>query len=519
MPIEPLPPEHPGNRWLSRGIAFLVLSVVFYRSAQTSADPDIWGHVRFGLDMLDSGQLVPLHDPYSYLNEGHPWIDNEWLADLLVGFLFRWFGPASLILLKTTIAVATTGLLYARLCRAGFNALWGGILLLVGSYLILLAFTGVRMMIFTHLCFVLLLLILVSAETKPRWLWALPPLFALWVNLHPGVLAGVGCAGAWLITHLALLAWRDGVRAALFRWPGLGYSLTGVGILLATLVNPYGIDLPLLIVRDGFSARPEISEFAPIRMLSLEGLTFLILVVLSVTGWITTRGAFSLPLLITFASTVLTPLISTRHAPLFAVAALALALPNLAGVWQQWRQRRPADAPPHVGLAVIPWLGGVALIALALPHFRCIQIDPKDATAIPVRAVALLKDSGVQGKLVVFFDWGEYVIWHVGPGIQVSTDARRHSAYPHAVYLQNFQFQNGVGDWDALLDEGPADMVLISRRFPAFNLMRLKSDWSLAYEDDVAGLFVRHGSPLRKVLAATPVRADLPADGAGMCFP
>ena len=65
-------------------------------AAQTSADPDIWGHVKFGLDMLDSGQLVPMDDPYSYRNAGHPWIDNEWLADLLVGVLFRYCGaPAS----------------------------------------------------------------------------------------------------------------------------------------------------------------------------------------------------------------------------------------------------------------------------------------------------------------------------------------------------------------------------------------------------------------------------------------
>lgn len=516
MPTESAAEEHRPDAWLGRGIAFLVLSVVCYRTAQTSADPDIWGHVKFGLDMLDTGQLVPRDDPYSYLNAGHPWIDNEWLADLLVGLLFRYLGAPSLILLKTLIAVGTTALLYARLCRAGFNALWGGFLLLPGSYLILLAFTGVRMMIFTHLCFVLLMLLLVAAESNRRWVWALPPLFALWVNLHPGVLAGVGCAGAWLITHLVLLTWRDGPRAAFIN--GRDYWLAGIAILLATLVNPYGIDLPLLIVRDGFSARPEISEFAPTRILSAEGLTYLLLLGLSIAGWSGATPPRSVPLLVTFACTVLTPLISTRHTPLFAVAALALALPNLADPWRRWQQRR-AENPTRPWMAAIPFLGGVALIALAAPHFRCIKIDPLHATPIPVRAVALLQDSGVQGKLVVFFDWGEYVLWHVGPGVQVSTDARRHSAYSHAVYLKNFAFQNGVGDWEALLDDGPADMVLISRRFPAFNLMRARPDWLLVYHDEIGGLFVRRDSPQLRPLLTTEVRGDLPVDGAGMCFP
>ncbi len=511
-------PQSGASLWLGRGIAFLVLSVVFYRTAQSYADPDIWGHVRFGLDMLASGQLVPLRDPYSYLNSGHDWIDNEWLADLTVGWLFQWFGTPALVLLKVSIAVVSTGLLYARLCRAGFSSMWGGFLLLPASYLMLLGFTGVRMMQFTHLFFVMLLLILAAIEANRRWLWVLPPLFAVWGNLHTGILAGVGCAGAWVGAHLLERVWRDGVRAALFQAPGREYWLVGSAILLANLANPYGLQLVVFNVRDGFAQRPENIEFTPIRILSFEGLTYLLLLAVSVAGWIYTSRPRSLPLLAVFACTVLTPLVAVRHTPLFAVAAVALAGPHLADIWQRWQRQRMA-APPQPWLTAVPFLGGVALIALAVPHFYCIKIDPVVGTAYPVRAVALLKDSGVKGRLVVFFDWGEYVLWHVGPDIQVSLDPRRHSAYPDAVYQQNFQFQNGVGNWDALLAEGPPDMVLFSRRFPAFNLMQAKADWTLVYEDELAGLFVRRDSPLRRPLSATKVRAELPADGAGMCFP
>ncbi len=52
-------------------------------------------------------------------------------------------------------------------------------------------------------------------------------------------------------------------------------------------------------------------------------------------------------------------------------------------------------------------------------------------------------------------------------------------------------------------------MVLVSKRFPVYNLMQTKTDWSLVYDDDLCGLFVRSNSPLRQTLADTKIRDDL----------
>jgi hypothetical protein len=337
--------------------------------------------------------------------------------------------------------------------------------------------------------------------------------------LHTGVLAGVGCAGVWIAVHLAQSVWRDGIFAALLRAPGCYYWLTGVGILVANLVNPYGLELVLFNLRDGFTARPENVEFAPIRIMSAEGLTFVLLLAVSIAGWVFTRRPRSLPLMAVFACTAVTPFLAIRHTPLFAVTAVALAGPHLADIWQRWQGVRVTAAPSPTWLASIPVLGGIALIALAVPHLFCIKIDPVNGTAYPVRAVALLKDSGAKGNLVVFFDWGEYVLWHVGPGIQVSIDPRRQSAYSDEVYEMNFRFQNGGDGWDALLSEGPADMVLYSRHFPAFERMQTKEGWTLVYDDELCGIFVRSDSSMLEQLRETKIRTDLPIDGAGMCFP
>jgi hypothetical protein len=73
--------------------SFLVLLVT-----TTSADPDLWGHLRFGLDLLASKSIV-VADPYSFTAD-RAWINHEWLAELLMGMGFAGFGALGLNLLK-----------------------------------------------------------------------------------------------------------------------------------------------------------------------------------------------------------------------------------------------------------------------------------------------------------------------------------------------------------------------------------------------------------------------------------
>ena len=40
-----------------------------------------------------------------------------------------------------------------------------------------------------------------------------------------------------------------------------------------------------------------------------------------------------------------------------------------------------------------------------------------------------MADNRLQGRILVFFNWGEFVIWHFGRDLQVSTDGRRETVY------------------------------------------------------------------------------------------
>ena len=76
-------------------LAASFLSVFTYNVA----DPDLWGHVRYGADMLRQGHLF-VTDPYSYLSGGFLWINHELLSEFTLGYLEPRFGSIGLLAWK-----------------------------------------------------------------------------------------------------------------------------------------------------------------------------------------------------------------------------------------------------------------------------------------------------------------------------------------------------------------------------------------------------------------------------------
>ena len=97
----------------------------------------------------------------------------------------------------------------------------------------------------------------------------------------------------------------------------------------------------------------------------------------------------------------------------------------------------------------------LVLLGLAPGRLGCIRIEPF-YFGFPSRAVAFLKECRVRGNMAVPFDWGEYVLWHLGPEVKVSMDGRRETIYSDEMYRQSCDFELGRGIWDAPL-QGRAD--------------------------------------------------------------
>ncbi len=188
--------------------AALLLGFGLFWFADTVADPDLWGHIRFGQDIIRTRSIVQI-DPYSYRTGHQPWINHEWLSETILAALYDTggAGPFGLIGFKVFLSVLILGLAYRHLLRCGVGPWVAVVVLAVASIPFRLGLGTVRPQMFTYFFYFVTLRLLDRAESKSdRWLWPLPLVFAVWINLHGGALAGIGVVGIAIAVRIAVYA-------------------------------------------------------------------------------------------------------------------------------------------------------------------------------------------------------------------------------------------------------------------------------------------------------------------------
>jgi hypothetical protein len=75
---------------------------------------------------------------------------------------------------------------------------------------------------------------------------------------------------------------------------------------------------------------------------------------------------------------------------------------------------------------------------------------------------------GRSGRLVTFFDWGEYALWQFGPALQVSIDGRREAIYREATLRAQQEIAEGTPLGLKTLEQMQADYVWL----PAWSPVR-----------------------------------------------
>lgn len=483
----------------------VILALAMWRFGETVADPDLWGHVRFGIDKIEAGRYLSA-DTYSYLTEGMIWFNHEWLAEVLMGTIYLGMGSAGLVGFKAALAVSLVVFLTWWLLAQRIAPVRVAMLMALNVLLLTPTFGTFRPQVFTTILLAATLaLILAHSRGRSRLIWLLPLIFAVWVNLHGGVLSGIAVLWVWVVMCLVLRRNRAWETAA----------VAGVSSA-ALLLNPLGAAHIRFLLETTTVSRPEIVEWASIDLSSPVGIGYVLVVVLLGASLMRSRHELDLTLVVPLLALMIAPLIAWRHLQLFVPATVILGGPYWSKLLApaDFRKETPRRAPPvaAVVLMLVSLMAGLFAISRVAQASDCLVIEAAQFD-YPSRAIHALADADVSGNAVVTFNWGEYIIWHLGPEIQVSIDGRRETMYSEAVLRTNLNFADGADEWDRLLELAPTDLVIQATGTPGAGLMVSRPGWRLVYEDPAASVFV----PVSETLGLEGDEA-IPVDGDGLCF-
>ena len=472
-------------------------SILIAAAAYTTTDPDLWGHVRFGLDMLGRSG-IPVSDPYSFTSD-RPWINHEWLAEIVMAAAYRFGGDLSLILLKLAVLAGIVGLLTFRLHRDGVeSAVIRDTAVAVALVLAIEQTRHVRPQLFSLLCFATMMCCLTSMRgSSNRSLFVLPPLFALWANLHGGWLVGGGILTLWAVSGAIASRREFALRL-----------VVGLASAAATLLTPYHIHL-WSFLRDtvGFS-RADIVEWQPVYVLGW----------IACVRWTATASLGAVGLIASIGRERLTE----RAACLLALASASLMVARLEGFFAIAvlflvgadigracvRMPIPTAGRPRnrVPVAIAAVAAMVMASALIITNLNGLRIDPR---LTPAAGAVRFLEAEPPGRLLVWFDWGEYAIWHLAPGMRVSIDGRRETAYSQDLQDRHLRFYFDAPGGSALPSALAADYVWIPRTIPAVHRLDTNG-WTRLYEDDQSIVFghplAGRSQPIEVVAAQTDVR-------------
>ena len=213
------------------------LAIVYAALAclRTVGDFDTGWHLATGRYLLQH-RAVPSTDVLSYTSPGAPWHYPPFGGALLYS-IFHWFGYAGLSWFSALAAALLAAYLVWRATPGARLA--AGVLLTLAVPSLAYRLTP-RADLFTTLFFALFLAELWRFHRGERArLWLLPATMLLWVNFHPGFVAGLGLVLAYLVSEMLMLPFRDlreGARRRLASsWPWLASTAAAV------LVNPWGV--------------------------------------------------------------------------------------------------------------------------------------------------------------------------------------------------------------------------------------------------------------------------------------
>ncbi len=480
--------------WTLAGALFV--KSVLYRLYSS----DLWWHLAAGRAMVQSHTFLKT-DIFSHTLYGQPWINFEWLSQILFYGIYGLGGFWGLYLLKVLLSAGIVLLLIVLARQTGAQ----------GALFFLFGWVGFKVVeprlqdrpeLFSLLfmgCLVWLLLYArraAQARVKyfPLYIFGL---MVLWVNMHGGFVYGLGVLTLFYIGAV----WSD-EKSSYQRFLLTSLALAGAALLL----NPHGFKLgrvfwehyQQLKASDSLIAEwkaPGVAQ-AP-YFWALYGASALAML----GGFLTDQKKvrFWTPAVLIFC---VWGTLYYRNSALLAF----VAVPFLSDVVK-------VKKPSVVLWAVVLLPAAVGASALMRP----LKPAPVAWEKFPVRACDFVRDNNLQGNMFNTYDVGGYIEWALGPERRVFMDGR-YLFYP---LLRDFDRHLLSRDYwmdkdvDYAIVPYPTDNARYLDGLSPFSLTQInllfpRQYWALVFWDDAGLVFVKRTPAFAKLTAEHEYRALWP---------
>jgi hypothetical protein len=484
-------------------IADIVFLGIYFLLALSSderllGDADTGYHIRAG-ELIIKNLKIPSFDIFSYWTPPLPWTLHEWLSEVIMALVHRASGLTGVVIFFAFVIALNCYLIFSLLLAKRGNILFAT----TACLLIVLSCSSnwlARPHVITFVFFVIWYHLLNSYQYRDRnYLFYLPLIMFLWVNLHGGFILGLILLGIyWVGNCVNFLFARVEKKYELFR--NIRFlTLTGIACAGAALCNPHGYHsllFPFRVVQDKF-LMDHISEYLSPNFHFSGVVPFEILLLAAVGIFAisqTKLDVIELLLILLFSHMAL---FSSRHIPLFAMIAGPIVLKQAdmafnrieGSVLTAFKTRLENLAAIDQCTSRYVWPLASVLVVISLAKTGIIS-HSFDAKYAPVEATEFFKKEKIQGNMFNNDEFGDYIIYAAWPKYKVYIDGRT-DMYGAARVKEYIKITQAEPGWEKLLNKHNVTWVVQDPNSPLSKVLLLKPDWQLVYADGVADIFLK----------------------------
>jgi hypothetical protein len=465
-------------------------------------DPDFWWHLATG-KYIATHRALPDADPFTFSGPGavelreRLILTSYWLAQLTYYFAHAAGGLLGVIALRAGLLVAMFWTVFARMRRLGVAPL-PSLLVLAASLLSFGAvYTADRPQTFTFLFAAVLLGMLESIREGGRPSWLLPPLMALWANVHGGFVVGDLLLAVFAVGCLIEYRREPKKMAARVAW--------AAGGIAASLANPNGyLHFGELLRFMGQDFAGHISEYISTAQAFARGETSVVLLWLllglTLLGLALSRRIYW-PDLLLIGVVGCMAVTHFRNVAFYSVGMAPFAAFYLdRGLQGRSSLRRCAwwaAVPAVAGVAAFAGVLSTKAVAAGAPLRRSVSAYYSE------QAASFIEQAGIRGNMLNDYDWGGFLIWRLFPQHRVFIDGRGLHEGVFRDYLKvvggSTETVDGREEYAYLLDRYRIEFIVqrtIQRTGKLQPLMKRilnRRDWAPVYSDGSCYILVRVG--------------------------